>query len=136
MEPKTDSDAPKFGPKIGAVVALKNQMRDLHHKEEEKKTNIVTQTTVEYSEASSLHGVQYIFESGKGLSGSRIFWLGLAIAAAILGIVWSVEVSYLLIKIQSWKILLEYYFTSGLCPLAREPYSELPSNHWLADFGY
>lgn len=88
MEPNSDSDAP-FGPKIGAVVALRNQM---HQKEDEKKTNIVTQTTIEYSEASSLHGVQYIFESGKDLSASRIFWLALAISAAILGIVWSVEV--------------------------------------------
>ena len=91
MEPKSDSEG-QFGPKIGAVVALKTQMRALHQKEEEKKSNIVTQTTIEYSEASSLHGVQYIFESGKDLSASRIFWLALAIAAAILGIIWSVEV--------------------------------------------
>ena len=91
MDPKADSDGP-FGPKIGAVMSLRNQMRTLHQKEDEKKTNIVTQTTIEYSEACSLHGVQYIFESGKHLMASRILWLVLAIAAAILGIVWSVEV--------------------------------------------
>ena len=92
MEPEAVSDGP-YGPKIGAVVALRTQMRALHQKEDEmKKTNIVTQTTIEYSQASSLHGVQYIFESGKHLSASRIFWLALAIAAAILGVVWSVEV--------------------------------------------
>ena len=75
-------------------MALKDQMRVLHTADEGKKTDIVTQTTIEYSEACSLHGVQYIFESGKNLSGSRIFWLALSIAAAILGIIWSVEVSY------------------------------------------
>ena len=91
MEPKTVSDGP-YGPKIGAIVALRDQMRALNQKEDEMKTNIVTETTIEYSQASSLHGVQYIFESGKHLSASRIFWLALAIAAAILGVVWSVEV--------------------------------------------
>ena len=85
----------KFGPKIGAVVALRDQMRALHQQEDEKKkNNIVAETTIEYSQASSLHGVQYIFESGKNLSASRIFWLALAVAAAILGIVWSVEVGW------------------------------------------
>ena len=83
-----------LGPKIGAVMALRDQMRFLHKEDEEKKRDIVTQTTIEYSEACSLHGVQYIFESGKNLSGSTIFWLALSIAAAFLGIIWSVEVSY------------------------------------------
>lgn len=92
MDPKADSVG-SIGPKIGAVVALRNQMRALNQKEDEmKKANIVTETTVEYSQASSLHGVQYILESGTNLSASRIFWLALAIAAAILGVVWSVEV--------------------------------------------
>ena len=61
-------------------------------------------TTIEYTQACSLHGVQYIFESGRNLKASRVIWLGLAIAAAILGIVWSVEVGYF--------ILLANYQTS------------------------
>ena len=56
--------------------------------------DIVTQTTIEYSQACSLHGVQYIFESGEKLAVSRIIWLALSISAAVLGIVWSVEVSF------------------------------------------
>ena len=92
MEPNAKSDSHQFGPKIEAVVALRSQMRTLHQKEENRKTNIVSQTTIEYSEASSLHGIQYIFERGKHLLASRIVWLMLAVAAAILGIVWSVEV--------------------------------------------
>ena len=54
--------------------------------------DIIAQTTIEYSQACSLHGVQYIFESGGKLAASRVIWLALSIAAAILGIVWSVEV--------------------------------------------
>ena len=54
--------------------------------------DIVTQTTIEYSQASSLHGIQYIFESGGNLVASRVIWLALSIAVATLGIVWSVEV--------------------------------------------
>ena len=92
MEPNAKSDAHKLGPKIEAVVALRGQMRAMHQKEEHEKPNVVTQTTIEYSEASSLHGIQYIFERGKNLLASRIVWLMLAVAAAILGIVWSVEV--------------------------------------------
>ena len=93
MEPNAKSDAQKLGPKIEAVVALRSQMRALHQKEEHGKPNIVTQTTIEYSQACSLHGVQYIFESGEKLAISRIIWLALSIAFAVLGIVWSVEVS-------------------------------------------
>ena len=92
MEQDAKSDAHKFGPKIEAVVSLRGQMRAMHQKEEHGKPNIVTQTTIEYSEASSLHGIQYIFERGQNLLASRIVWLLLAVAAAILGIVWSVEV--------------------------------------------
>ena len=54
----------------------------------------MTQTTIEYSQACSLHGVQYIFESGAKLEASRVIWLALSIAAGILGIVWSVQVAY------------------------------------------
>ena len=53
----------------------------------------VTKTTVEYTQASSVHGVQYIFESGANLAVSKILWLLFVTAAAGAGIYWSVEVS-------------------------------------------
>ena len=49
-------------------------------------------TTLEYSQSSSVHGIQYIFESGKNLAFSRILWLAFVIAAFGLGIHWSKEV--------------------------------------------
>ena len=54
--------------------------------------DIMIKTTIEYSQASSLHGIQYIFESGGNLMLSRVIWMVLAIAAAVLGIVWSIDV--------------------------------------------
>ena len=53
------------------------------------KKAVVSKTTVEYSAVSSLHGLQYIFESGKNLSISKVLWLLVVIAAAGLGIIWS-----------------------------------------------
>ena len=61
---------------------------------------IVAKTTIEYSQASSLHGIQYIFEGGKNLQASRIIWLALACAAFVIGSIWSVEVSWDLIVVQ------------------------------------
>ena len=49
-------------------------------------------TTVEYTQSGSLHGMQYIFESGKGLMGSRVAWTALVLAAGIMGVVWSAQV--------------------------------------------
>ena len=49
-------------------------------------------TTYEYSQSSSVHGIQYIFESGKNLALSRVLWLVFVIAGAGLGIQWSKEV--------------------------------------------
>ena len=49
-------------------------------------------TTLEFSQSSSVHGIQYIFESGKNLALSRILWLVFVIVAAGLGIHWSKEV--------------------------------------------
>ena len=57
------------------------------------KKDVVSTTTIEYSQSSSLHGVQYIFESGTNLLVSRIIWVIIVVIFAILGIVWSVEVS-------------------------------------------
>ena len=54
--------------------------------------DVLKETMSDYTQASSLHGVQYIFENGRSLKASRITWLGLAISATVLGIVWSVEV--------------------------------------------
>ena len=57
--------------------------------------DILAQTTVEYSQASSLHGLQYICEGGRKHSVSRVIWLVAVITAAIFGIVWSVQESNL-----------------------------------------
>ena len=103
--------------KIGAVMSLKSHLKAVHHQDEKNiiesrqvanfiqvfrdkiynRINsclkaILTKTTTEYSQSSSLHGIQYIFESGGGLLLSRVLWLILSVAAAILGVVWSVEV--------------------------------------------
>ena len=53
--------------------------------------DILSRTMVEYSQASSLHGLQYIFEAGRKLSISRVIWFVVVITAAIFGIVWSVQ---------------------------------------------
>ena len=103
--------------------------------------DIVAQTTIEYSQACSLHGVQYIFESGGKLAASRVIWLALSIAAAILGIVWSVEVgwsifslnmlsvSYLPSRFLSKHTINALFSITGLCKLAGQPYSELSADH-------
>ena len=52
-----------------------------------------SQTAKEYGEASSLHGIQYIFERGQSLLLSRLFWLLVVIAGVCVGVFWSVEVS-------------------------------------------
>ena len=49
-------------------------------------------TTIEYTQSGTLHGMQYIFESGKGLAGSRVAWTALVIVAGIMGVVWSAQV--------------------------------------------
>ena len=52
-------------------------------------------TAIEYTQATSLHGVPYILEGGNNLLASKIFWLLVVTAAAGLGVHWSVEVSHL-----------------------------------------
>ena len=51
-------------------------------------------TTVEFSAASTLHGLQYIFESGKNLSLSKVIWLLVVVGAIGFGIIWSYEERY------------------------------------------
>ena len=46
---------------------------------------------MEYVGASSLHGIQYIFESGEGLRVSKAVWLVVVSFAFALGIMWSKE---------------------------------------------
>ena len=55
------------------------------------KQATVVRTTVEYSAASTLHGLQYIFESGKNLSISKVLWLLVVLGATGFGIIWSYE---------------------------------------------
>ena len=53
----------------------------------------MAKTTVQYSGASSLHGIQYVFESGKKLYISKVIWSLVVLVATGLGIIWSVEAS-------------------------------------------
>ena len=55
------------------------------------KQATVVRTTVEYSAVSTLHGLQYIFESGKNLSISKVLWLLVVLGATGFGIIWSYE---------------------------------------------
>ena len=48
-------------------------------------------TASEYSEASSVHGVAYVFDKGHG-SLPRFAWLLIVVSGLTLGIFWSVEV--------------------------------------------
>ena len=52
-------------------------------------------TTVGYSGVSTIHGIYYIFESGKKLFISKIIWSFVVLVATGLGIIWSVEASIL-----------------------------------------
>ena len=50
-------------------------------------------TALDYGQASSLHGIAYIFESGEKLRASRLIWVLVVLTGALTGIIWSVEVS-------------------------------------------
>ena len=51
----------------------------------------MAKTTVEYSGVSSLHGIHYIFESGRKLYISKVIWLLVVLVFTGLGIIWSIE---------------------------------------------
>ena len=53
----------------------------------------MSKTTVEYSGVSTLHGIHYIFESGRKLYISKVIWLLVVLVAAGLGVIWSIEAS-------------------------------------------
>ena len=56
-------------------------------------------TALEYGEASSLHGIHYIFESGEGLFSSRLIWVLVVLTASLTGTIWSIEASGFLVSI-------------------------------------
>jgi hypothetical protein len=55
------------------------------------KSTALATTLTEYSEASSIHGISYIFNRSHG-GPARFFWLIIVIIFAGLGIHWSAEV--------------------------------------------
>jgi hypothetical protein len=55
-----------------------------------KKAALVN-TVTQYSEASSIHGISYIFGRSQGAA-PRVVWLLIVVGFAALGIYWSVEV--------------------------------------------
>ena len=46
---------------------------------------------MDYGQASSIHGIGYILESGKNLLSSRVIWVLVVGMASLMGILWSVE---------------------------------------------
>ena len=50
------------------------------------------ETAVEYTQASSFHGVQYICEAGKSLFASKVIWATIVFIAVIIGIILSIDV--------------------------------------------
>ena len=50
------------------------------------------ETALEYTQASSFHGVQYIGEAGKGLSASKMLWAAIVFIAIIFGTIMSIDV--------------------------------------------
>ena len=74
--------------KVKGITAFKREVNDIHHnhqRHEQSFTDTVARTATEYSRASSLHGIQYIFESQKNLLGSRLLWLVIVISSAAIG---------------------------------------------------
>ena len=53
----------------------------------------MAKTTVEYSGVSTLHGIHYIFESGRKLYISKVIWLLVVLVFTGLGIIWAIEAS-------------------------------------------
>ena len=49
-------------------------------------------TVLEYSVTGTLHGIRYIFESGRNLSASKMIWTVFVFFAAAAGIVLSIQV--------------------------------------------
>ena len=49
-------------------------------------------TVLEYSVTGTLHGIRYIFESGRNLSASKMIWTVFVFCAAAAGIVLSIQV--------------------------------------------
>ena len=73
------------------------------------KQATVVRTTVEYSAVSTLHGLQYIFESGKNLSISKVLWLLVVLGATGFGIIWSYEGGSILSYLYLRYVLTEHY---------------------------
>ena len=61
-------------------------------------------TALEYTQASSFHGVQYIGEAGKSLFASKVAWSTIVFIAVIIGIILSIDVrpSCSIRSIQIW----------------------------------
>ena len=65
----------------------------------------IVNTATEYSKASSIHGIVYIFDHSQGFV-SRIAWLLIVMSAVILGGYWSFKVSLFRVFFQFQKLFL------------------------------
>ena len=90
----------------------------------------IKKTTIDYTKASSLHGVQYIFEGGRRLKASRVLWLGLALAAATIGIIWSAEVDCLYVSKSKFQ-----YMIMAIIPQAYADWQDDPTVSTLRTTG-
>ena len=86
---------------------------------------------------------QYIFERGQSLLVSRLFWLLIVLAAIVVGVFWSVEVSVKklcfgaanVMTLDAPKISFCPFPIQGLPRLARQPGSDDGANHGNAHLG-
>ena len=74
------------------MIKMSTTSVSLSERPKKSAKDAVSQTVLEYGEACSLHGIQYIFERRQNLLASRLFWLLIVSAGIAIGIYWSVEV--------------------------------------------
>jgi hypothetical protein len=73
------------------VVSAFSASDGTRNKKKKSKSRAVMETVTGYSEASTIHGISYIFDRSQG-GAARFAWLVIVIGFALLGIYWSVEV--------------------------------------------
>ena len=96
----------------------------------------MAKTTVEYSGVSTLHGIHYIFESGRKLYISKVIWLLVVLVFTGLGIIWSIEASLVTYILKYGQFQLHSFNISGLRGLAIAPNNQSLANYWTTPFRY
>ena len=92
------SQKPSLGQQQNDTFGSPSKFEHFQNRDERKDKdgkNKVVQTLTQYSNSSSLHGIQYVFEGGKNLLASRVIWIVIVLAAAAIGILLSIQVRHL-----------------------------------------